>query len=228
MNTTEKEPITDLEQFGLWLKEGQLPDVRPSHQPRSIRTAWQLVNTGEELLSTISFDTLAIEEVCARAGTTVGGFYGRFENKQAFFQTMQKVTLLRSEMGLQVIESGGWGDCSSLKEICLRTTDSIVNRFRQNRGVIRACLQHKDQGMWEPFRERGDRYRTAMVQHLGPYLTHLSEQQRTARIYFAHQSMIGMLVHAILNAPRGVSLDDKAMVTEMAAMLTAYLSADDE
>src|SRR5438093_10662312 len=74
-----------LRELADWIATGKLPELIPTRQERSLRTALALVEAGRTLLFDHSLEDLSVEMVCQHAGTTVGAFYGRFENKHAFF-----------------------------------------------------------------------------------------------------------------------------------------------
>ncbi len=232
MSTTQQEPVSaakkagdELDAFRQWLEQGLLPEVQPSQQQRSIKTALALLKAGETLLMDRSFEALSVEDVCVAAGTTVGGFYGRFENKQAFFVSMQRYSCLRGETMLKAFVAKKTAENASLGEICRELVAMQVKSYRANLGVMRASLQHQESGMWDVFRALGDKQRAVLTRQISPHLVQLPQEQRALRIQFAHQVMIGMLVHATLNNPGPVHLQDESLIQELTTMLTAYLSS---
>ena len=214
---------TDQEQFQQWLSDGQLPMIQPSLQARSIKTAWQLLQAGVELANNTNFDAISIEDICAKAGTTVGGFYGRFQNKDAFFLALQKLVLLRSYERMNTLWRDTNHDDQPLFAVCALMVKSSVLRYRSHNGIFRTSLQRAHEGMWDAFKELGDETRTLLNNTLAPHLQHLSPAERRLRIEFAHQSMISVLSHAVQNAPSPVHLSDDTMIHELTHMLVAYL-----
>lgn len=211
--------------FIAWLQAGQLPEVKHGVQLRSMRTAYALLESGAALMRERAFDALSIEDICNGAGATVGAFYGRFDDKQRFFAALQRLTCLRSEAALVRFMTSETAGDARLEVLCRAMVELSVRRYRANVGIYRAALKHSDEGAWEAFRQLGDRYRQALVQLLAPRLEGLPEPARALRIRFAYQVMVGTLVHATLNDPGPVRLEDAAMIDELTGLLLGYLRA---
>lgn len=214
-----------LDELREWIADGRLPELVPTQQARSLRTALAMVEAGRHLLRDRSLEDLSVEMVCRAAGTTVGAFYGRFENKHAFFVTMERIQTIHSEAIFAHFSRRHKGSPSSLDELCQDMVGLTVNGFRSNLGVLRAALQHTREGMWELFKTSGDRYRVELIARISPHLTHLPPKERKLRILFAYQTLAGTLVHAALNNPGPLSFEDDALVIELGRMVKAYLKA---
>ena len=198
--------------------------IQPSQQARSIKTAWNLLCAGADLMHESNFDVLSIEDICSKAGTTVGGFYGRFHNKDAFFLALQKLVLLQSEGNMNRLWRNRRYDAHSLRDVCALLVKSAVQRYRQHQGVFRTSLQRAHEGMWDAFKDIGDQTRTLLAAALSEQLQHIPEDERKLRVEFAHQAMISVLCHAVQNAPSPVHLDEDTMERELTNMLVAYLA----
>ncbi|NDZ18558.1 TetR/AcrR family transcriptional regulator [Variovorax sp. WS11] len=208
-----------------WIDRGLLPELIPTRQARSLRTALAMIEAGRALLMTRSLEDLSVEMVCQRAGTTVGAFYGRFESKHAFFITMQRLQTARSRETLAGFTQRHEVDHADLDALCEEMVELTVSTFRSNLGVLRASLQHSKEGMWELFKQSGDRYRSVLVAKLAPHLKHLPVKERELRVLFAYQAMAGTLVHAVLNDPGPLKLEDAALNQELVRMVKSYLTA---
>lgn len=185
-----------------------------------------MIDAGRTLLFDHSLEDLSLEMVCLHAGTTVGAFYGRFENKRAFFVTMQRIQVIGAEAALADFVRRHEGSDVSLEVLCEEMVSMTVRRFRENLGVVRASLQHTEEGTWEMFKALGNRYRAALAVKFSPNLTHIPHAQRELRIKFAYQAMAGTLVHAVLNNPGPLTLDDDELTRELARMIYEYLRAE--
>lgn len=217
-----------LTELANWIDQALLPELIPTRQGRSLRTALAMLEAGRTLLQDRSLEELSIEAVCQAAGTTVGAFYGRFENKLAFFVTMQRLQTIRTQLIIgEFIQKYGDGH-AGIAELCEQMVLLTVHTFRSNQGVVRASLQHTKEGMWDLFRQSGDRLRVVMEKHLGPHLTQLPAEARRLRILFAFQSIAGILVHATLNDPGPLGLDDPRLIPELVRLVHGYLLAPDD
>jgi len=215
--------LTEIE---AWASQGCLPEMRPSRQKRSASTAAALIDAGRKLLHDRSLEDLSIEAVCASAKTTVGAFYGRFEDKQHFFLTLQRVQTMRTEQSIRDFVARHPPGASSLDALCLDIVDEAIGNFRSNLGVMRASLQHSKEGMWEVIKKSGDRYRVILVELLSPYLSSVPPGERRLRILFAYQALAGVLVHAVLNNPGPLALEDDQIRDELFRLVKAYLLAE--
>ncbi|MCC0000745.1 MAG: TetR family transcriptional regulator [Methylobacteriaceae bacterium] len=59
------------------------------------------------LLREVDFDGLSIETLCARSDATVGAFYSRFENKEAFVGALQRLVVAKTRRGVMADYEGG-------------------------------------------------------------------------------------------------------------------------
>jgi AcrR family transcriptional regulator len=214
-----------VDSLAAWTAEGRLPEMRPAKQTRSARTAAALIDAGRRLLRDRSLEDLSIEDLCGTAGTTIGAFYGRFESKADFFVTMQRVQTMRTEQSIRAFITRHPPGQSSVEQLCSDIVHETVNNFRVNLGVMRASLQHSREGMWKVIKESGDRYRSMLVLLLSPYLSAIPKAQRELRILFAYQALAGVLVHAVLNDPGPLSLEDDRMEKELFRLTRSYLIA---
>ena len=67
-----------------------IPGVRPAEQTRSRVLQDKFVTAGREALLTTRLDDLAIPVLAKAANSSVGGFYSRFETKDAFFEFLRQ------------------------------------------------------------------------------------------------------------------------------------------
>ncbi|MDP3135840.1 MAG: TetR/AcrR family transcriptional regulator [Burkholderiaceae bacterium] len=212
-------------EFSEWIASGWLPELIATRQERSLRTAMNLLESGRTLLLDRSLEELSVESVCKHAGATVGSFYARFDNKHAFFVTLQRIQSIRSRAVHAAFVARHAGGDTALEALCEDMVSATVEIFRSNLGVIRASLQHAGEGMWNMFKADGDRYREVLAAGMAPHLRHLTPAQRRLRVLFAFQVVAGTLVHAALNNPGPLSVDDKALVPELVRVVKSYLEA---
>ncbi|MGR4868281.1 TetR/AcrR family transcriptional regulator [Variovorax sp. LARHSF232] len=223
IRSADVEPDIALRDLGEWIAQGLLPEVIPTRQQRSLRSTLAMLDAGRMLLQDRSLEDLSLETVCQAAGTTIGTFYGRFEHKLAFFVTLQRIHTIRSQAVIGEMVRRYAHDAPGLDELCEQMVSVTVRNFRSNTGVLRASLQHTKEGMWDLFRESGDRYRSVLEEQLSLHLEHHSPAVRQLRILFAYQALAGVLVHATLNDPGPLSLEDDRLIPELVRLVRAYL-----
>lgn len=213
-----------LDELADWMTKGLLPELTTTRQRRSLQNALAMLDAGRRLLETRSLEELSVEAVCQEAGTTVGAFYGRFESKLAFFVTMQRLQTLRSRVAIEAFIQR-YAATRELSVLCTALVELTVDNFRENTGVLRASLQHTREGMWDVFKESGDRYRKLMEDKFAPAMPDMEPPARRLRILFAYQALAGILVHAVLNDPGPLSLNDPLLTPELVQLILPYLAA---
>ena len=75
------------------LERFEAEGMRPAQQARSRALVIRLFNEGLTLLREVDFDGLSVDALCARADSTIGAFYSRFESKEAFINALQRVVV---------------------------------------------------------------------------------------------------------------------------------------
>lgn len=214
----------EFSQFAAWVAAGELPELIPARQQRGLRNALAMLAAGRELLATRTLEDLAVEQVCHLAGTTVGAFYKRFASKHDFFLTMQRLQALRGRAVHDQFAGRHARAMRPLSQLCHEMVEVQVRSFRSNAGVIRAALQHTHEGLWDIYKAAGDHYRAVLIDSLMPYLAHLPRRQAQERVRFAFQVVAGTLIHALLNKPGPLDIDNDKLTSELALVVESYLS----
>jgi AcrR family transcriptional regulator len=194
-------------------------------QPRALATRDALLATGLELLRERDFESLSIADLAAANKLSVGSFYGRFKDKEAYFTLLQELVV------------AGWVDAAQRRfgpqrlqgltpeKIVARVTAFVVAIFREQRGFIRACLKHASThpSSWTPLKQVGAAFAGDVAALLAPRLEHLARSARQMRVRFAMQMLYGTLVNAVLNDPGPFVLANPRLQKELARAMAAYL-----
>lgn len=202
----------------------RLPGVTPVRQSRSEATFHALIKAGRTALDAKSFDEMTIGDIARAAGTSVGAFYGRFANKEAYFAAIQEITVAdieaRLEAELDRPEIDGAGDAKFLEAIARAS----VGVFRAHRGLYIASFKHSSArpGAWSPIRRLGHNASGLFAARLAPRLKRLGRPATEREIRIGLQFMNGLLVNAVLNDPGPLSLDDREIVTYISRFLCAF------
>ncbi|MCB1395175.1 MAG: helix-turn-helix transcriptional regulator [Rhodobacter sp.] len=191
---------------------GDLPDipgVRPAEQARSRELQDRFVEAGRALLREQRLSEISVPDLAKKAASSVGGFYSRFETKEALFE------FLRAQM---LIENGRLHDESfdaarasgaSATQICEAFVDTMIRVFSGPwRGVLReayASIPEK-QGSWVPMNTRGQSLRDRLSDLLLPVLPPQPDVRE--RVAFAVQSLFGVLNNELMNPHLMFTSDD--------------------
>lgn len=181
-----------------------------------------MVDAGREIIQRGTYDDLSVEAVCHLAGATVGTFYGRFQSKENFFVTLQRLQSFRSQMKLAEVMRRHANGKADVDRLVQDMVFLMVGNFRENVGMMRASLQHTKEGMWQVMKASGDRYRVEFANAVAPLLS-LPRATARMRVLFAYQALAGVLVHAVLNNPGPLDLEDDDLIPELNRLLKSYL-----
>lgn len=202
----------------------RLRGVTPRQQARSEATFRALVAAGSRALEERDFDAMAIGDIARRAGVSVGAFYGRFENKEAFFSAIQEITVAGIEAQLEATLAGPAARRARAAQLLARVARFSVGVFRAHRGFYVASSKHSSMrpGAWSPVRRLGHRVAERVAARLAPRLAAEGHPASEREIRIALQFMNGLLVNAVLNAPGPLSIDDRETERYITRMLRAF------
>ena len=208
-----------------WVAVRDLPGILPTQQRRSQETTVALLEAAAVMLHERSLDELSIEDLCKRVGVTIGAFYGRFENRDAFFSALMSLAATKALAAVRAAVADEDNPGTGLEEACRRIVEVAVNVVRRNVGVVRAASQYESiyPERWGTIRTTG----SAMVDLAKPLLLARMGRGRVAAkersIGFAFQMMFGTLINAVLHKPKLVSLDEPEMVDRLALAMFLQL-----
>jgi AcrR family transcriptional regulator len=115
-------------------------NVRPPQQARSRRTLERLEKAALELVARDGPDSVTVAQVVARARSSVGSFYARFQGKDELFLH------LAEGLRRQALERWGALDVASAPEPVAATVGFLVEDEVQGGGRRRELLAHGDSG----------------------------------------------------------------------------------
>ncbi|HJQ55705.1 MAG TPA: TetR/AcrR family transcriptional regulator [Vineibacter sp.] len=194
----------------------------PARQERSRRTRDSLLAAGQSLVEIRDFDSVSIAHIARAAGCSVGAFYFRFADKDAFFRAMIAHRLAEARQAINSLLDEPPGDALH------GLVTAVVESFRLRPGFLRAALRKSmsDPTVWEPMRAHGhfvaDRFLDRLSHDAGRRPTPDAE----SRIRFAFQIMNGTLVNALVNAPGPLHLDHPALASELVRAMRLVIAAD--
>jgi len=210
------------------IAEAKVPGLKPTQQQRSRALVVRLMNEGLALLEEHDFDGLSVEALCARCETTVGSFYARFDSKDAFVDTLQRLVVEDRRRELAARYSSDRIPRTDLAQLLNWITRGGVAWLKRHHGLVRASLRRagSDLGSWTPMRELG----RIQVEYALPLIVDLLGGRSTAdleqRIRFAFQIMYGTLNNMILIDPGPLTLRDAATPRLLAAAMLRLIDPD--
>ena len=197
--------------------------VRAAKQSRSLLKHQALLQAGRRLLDTHDLSTLSVAQLTRDAGMSVGSFYSRFEDKDAWFAELVRVTgeqvLLDTQ---QLLGSARWRQAGDERKVML-ILRHVTDVHRTHRGIFRAAyfdFAHSQlHGPQLHAYARG--VADAVHQALHEHMPQVPPTQRRLRVGIALQIVFGTLAHAVLHDPGPIALDDKRLEKELSQVFVA-------
>lgn len=202
--------------------------VAPTQQARSEATFHALIRAGRVALESKGFDEMTIAGLAEAAGVSVGAFYGRFENKQAYFAAIQKIVVAEIEANIRREVDVLDGKRVDAVEFLAALARIWVGFFRANRGLYLAAFKHSttQPGVWTPFKQLGWNMAALIVERLLPRLKAMGKTDTDRDVRIAMQFMNGMLVNATINDPGPIRLDGPEMEQNIARFLCSFFGLE--
>lgn len=114
--------------------------VRTAHQRRSRETHDRLLESVSGLLEEKAFEDLTVQEIAARAGCSVGAFYGRFKSKGAILPRLLESHYAEMERETaSAFQGDGWAGASLDRRVGA-VVDQLVSVAQRQPGLIRTLV----------------------------------------------------------------------------------------
>ena len=202
--------------------DDQRTGALPAKQARSRRTRDQLLAAGFRLVETRDFEAVSVADIAKAAGCSVGAFYFRFADKDAFFRAMIAHRLAEARGALTDLLGPPGGDPLQV------LVSAVVETFRRRPGFLRAALRRSmgDPSVWEPLRAHGHFVADQFLERLARDAGCRPAPDAELRIRFAFQIMNGTLINALVNAPGPVQIDHPVLTAELVRAMRLVIAAD--
>jgi AcrR family transcriptional regulator len=117
-----------------------MTSIRPPKQRRSQETLTLFLEATQSLLQDKHFDSISVNEIVARAGSSVGAFYARFQDKDALLACLHEAFVQDTERETRrLAESADW-DALPLETGVRHFVCALVQQHRRHRGTLRALV----------------------------------------------------------------------------------------
>lgn len=211
---------------------GSLEDidgVMPVNQERSRIARDRLLLAGEKVFAKLGYDAAHVGDIAQAAGCSVGSFYRRFRDKEAFFKALHHRFTERSlENATRFFEIPQWRDLptSALLRTLIANTAQIMKR---NHGFFRALFQRSLAGAgadyWPRMRagtQRQGELLAALLRERGEGAEHAD---LVHDCIFVLRAVDGALVHRMLND--SPPMDEESAIDALSRMAIAFLGVVD-
>lgn len=198
--------------------------VRRATQSRSRATHDKLLAAGRELLATHDFESLSIADLTAACQASVGSFYGRFRDKEAFFAVLQD-QIAQEWLGLADDALSSPSAAASPAATVRAFAQVVLRMFRRDAGFFRAALRHASThpDTWTPIKQAGRELAARFEAALDAHEARPASTDHRRRVRFAVQVAYGTCINAVLNDPGPLKLADSRLDRELARLICLYL-----
>jgi AcrR family transcriptional regulator len=208
-----------------------LESVTPPRQARSEETLWRILDAAEALIAEKGLADASIPEIVRRAGSSVGGFYARFRDKNALLRALEERFFLELGQRLDALADPDRWSRAPVASIVAACAEELVTVARARHHLITAFLYR---GVQDPaFRRDALRFRRRVSERLGALLLNrraeLAHPQPEVAIDLGvHSALALMLQDALYGETRaaGRALSRAALARELTRGFLAYLGVD--
>jgi len=205
----------------------EIDGVLPVNQARSRHARDRLLHAGERVFARLGYDAAHVSDIAQAAGCSVGSFYRRFRDKEAFFKALhQRFTVRNIENAARFFAMPQWQDEPTA--VMVRTLiENTANIMKRNHGFFRALFQRTLAGAANDFWPRMRAGTQRQGELLAEFLRARGEgthENLTEACIFALRSVDGVLVHRLLNEPAS---DDAFALDSLSRMALAFLGISD-
>ena len=199
-------------------------------QPRSERTQERLLRAAEKLILEKGLADASVPEIARRAGSSVGGFYARFPDKDALLRALEERFFAEMLMRVaKLADAGRWGE-ARIAEIASACAGELVTVFRERRNLIAAFL-HRATADPELLAE-AIRFRAQTAERIASLLLPRGSELRhpdprlaiELGVQFAFALMLQLVVVGDVRAG-GRVLSDRELQAEIERNFLAYIGA---
>jgi AcrR family transcriptional regulator len=200
-------------------------------QERSRRTLEQLLDAAVEVLSEKSFESATAAEIAARAGFTVGAFYGRFPSKDALWVALTERirNIIRHEFDLLSEMNPG---TTRLDEAIREIVATLARMYTKHRclglAVRRPVNTRPD--LAEPLKKMNKETMGRLTDFLRRWKDEIQRPDAEQAIEIGLLMVATTLREALMMhelSPRKRALNTRLYAQEMTSALSAYLGVND-
>jgi AcrR family transcriptional regulator len=126
--------------------DAKQPLAHPVRQPRARKTSDAIIAAGLALLRERNFDEVSVATIAQRAGVSVGGFYARFEGKEALLHALATEVIADCYAALDHAFTPSRIARASVEGVVRAYVRVMVTKFREHRSAILQIMRHARAG----------------------------------------------------------------------------------
>jgi AcrR family transcriptional regulator len=208
----------------------EIDGVLPANQARSRNARDRLLTAGERVFAKLGYDAAHVSDIALAAECSVGSFYRRFRDKEAFFKALhQRFTERNLDNAARFFAQDQWQTqpTAALLRTLIGNTAFIMKR---NHGFFRALFQRTMAGAgsdyWPRMRAGTQRQGELLAAMMAARGEGLGRADLTLDCIFILRSVDGALVHRMLNDGPAY-MEDETAIESLSRMAVAFLGIED-
>lgn len=193
--------------------------VKAPKQPRSQRTLERLARAGLDLLRSEGPASVTVQAVVARAGSSVGSFYARFDGKDDFLAYLRERIRTAEMARLREVEQSGAGEAATGLTGAIHDAVRLLQEAERRRAEQGGMQAGPAADAHRALRE------TLLAELEGRLLEHASQIAHASpqlAVRLSLRAALGLL--ATEPQGEGEPLDADLLVAEAVSLLRAYLA----
>ena len=199
----------------------------PAYQNRSREQRDRLLKAGEQAFAANGFWQTHITDIAERAGCSVGSFYRRFEDKEAFFLALQADRAARAEANIGHFFGDPARAQETVGEVIGRLVHYTARNMHEVQGYYRALFELSLRGLdvWPSLR----RIEAIEAEHIAALLRARGvavEPRMEEQVRLGIRVMHGHIIQTMLHGPGPWDADDPRLHAELGLMLIRYLGIE--
>ncbi len=202
--------------------------VFETHQERSRKSRDEFIEAGFVLLNQTRFADLKVSDITTHCGRSVGSFYKRFEDKEAFFRAMQVAAVTRNRKIFARRLAPERLSEMRPSEVLDALVDTLSDIFSSTvRGVLRESLLRIFNPVdgWAPMRASGRDIQDRIVERLKSEYPGQSESETERKLRFCYQTIVGVLQNDLVNDFHLFSTRDQSIRPALKAIVRDHMSS---
>lgn len=199
----------------------------PPRQQRGRERQRALIEAGLRLTGTRDWADVTVGDIATAIGCSVGTFYTRFHNKDAYFDVLLGLVTESMQQRADAFYAAPERASETPAQFIANWVALVLQSFSLHRGLYATAVLEMRRSRAQPaaespllrLRDQGRQQFAAAMKRWPPWRGAAARQ----RLQFAPQLLQGVLVNAVLTDPGPLRLDDAALQRQLVAVLCAYL-----
>ena len=186
----------------------------PAKQARSRRTRDRLLAAGRRLLDRGAFEATSIADIARAAGCSVGAFYHRFADKEAFFTVLIETVLADIVADARQTVADKRFSEGSIETTLANCIAYWVQAFRRHQGLIRTVMKKTlhAEDTWTPVRRVGQAACEPFIALLAAKCGKSEDPSFRYRAMAGFQIVVGVMLNATLHRTILLNLESDELI----------------